>query len=417
VTAAGAGPRTLVTHPVPGLYAVPLVPGGPVAIEGAIEIEQVDEGLRIHRLARDARRQLPHDFMRLAAMQPAGVRLAFRSAARRVELDVRAHRAPRDAGAEVPGRSAVGQPAGAGIYDLVVDGELLGRGFAPESGSLLLDDATKTARVLPAPITTVVFDALPGREADIEIWLPTLELTTLVAMRADRPVHHVRERPRRRWLHHGSSISHGVDAESPTATWPAVAARLADLDLTNLGFSGNAMVDPFVARTIRDQPADLISVKLGINVVNRDAMRRRAFGPAIEGFLDTIRDGHPATPLVVISPILCPLVEDRPGPTEQDPDSPPGAALFRTRGRPDELAEDKLSLQLIREILDGIVASRRDAGDDALTYLDGLTLYGWQEWATMPLPDLLHPDTAGHRHIGERFASWVSARQVTGGEP
>ena len=44
---------------------------------------------------------------------------------------------------------------------------------------------------------------------------------------------------------------------------------------------------------MRDTPADLISVKLGINLVNTDLMRLRAFGPAVHGFLDTIRDGHP----------------------------------------------------------------------------------------------------------------------------
>ena len=49
---------------------------------------------------------------------------------------------------------------------------------------------------------------------------------------------------------------------------------------TNLGFSGSAMLDPFTARTIRDQPADLISLKLGINLVNGDAMRMRTdWGP------------------------------------------------------------------------------------------------------------------------------------------
>src|SRR5690606_19609543 len=141
-----------------------------------------------------------------------------------------------------------------------------------------------------------------------------------VALRADAPVTpSAGEQGAARWVHHGSSISHGGNADSPTGTWVAVAARQAGLDLMNLGFSGNAVLDPYVARTIRDQPADLISLKLGINVVNHDSMRRRAFAPAVEGFLDTIRDGHPTTPLVLISPILCPMVEDRPGPTEIDP--------------------------------------------------------------------------------------------------
>ena len=86
------------------------------------------------------------------------------------------------------------------------------------------------------------------------------------------------------------------------------------MELINLGFGGSALLDPFTARAIRDTPADLISVKIGINLVNTDLMRLRAFAPAVHGFLDTIREGHPTTPLLVVSPILCPIHEDTPGP-------------------------------------------------------------------------------------------------------
>ena len=110
------------------------------------------------------------------------------------------------------------------------------------------------------------------------------------------------------WLHHGSSISHGSNGDSPTAIWPALAARLGGVELVNLGFGGSALLDPFTARVIRDTPADVISLKLGINLVNADLMRLRAFGPAVHGFLDTIRDGHPDTPLLVVSPIHCPIL-------------------------------------------------------------------------------------------------------------
>lgn len=90
------------------------------------------------------------------------------------------------------------------------------------------------------------------------------------------------------------------------------------MELTSLGFGGSALLDPFTARTMRDLPADLISVKLGINLVNTDLMRLRAFGPAVHGFLDTIREGHPTTPLLVVSSIYCPIHEDTPGPCVLD---------------------------------------------------------------------------------------------------
>ena len=43
--------------------------------------------------------------------------------------------------------------------------------------------------------------------------------------------------------------------------------------------AGQCQLDGFTARTIRDLPADLISCKLGINIVNGDTMRERTFVP------------------------------------------------------------------------------------------------------------------------------------------
>ncbi|MCL3859413.1 GDSL-type esterase/lipase family protein [Actinotalea sp. K2] len=384
-----------------GLVDVALV-GGPVRIVGAVEVEPTAQGLVLHRLPAAARSQVPDDFMAMCERQPAGVRLVLRTAARRMELDVRAL---RTVSANRPPDGLDGPVPPAGRYDLLVDGLLMGQSTADEHGTYRLDFRGGTAVVQEGPVATVVLDQLPGRDAEVEIWLPYGEITCLVALRADAPVTpSAGERGASRWVHHGSSISHGGNADSPTGTWPVVAARTAGLDLVSLGFSGNAVLDPFVARSIRDQPADLITLKLGINVVNRDCLRRRAFVPAVEGFLDTIREGHPTTPVVVISPILCPMVEDCPGPTEIDPSSPVDAPVFRTLGRPEEHVADKLSLGVIREVLDAVVRRRRAAGDGSLRYLDGRELYGWPEWERLPMPDLLHPEARGHRHMGERFA-------------
>ena len=73
---------------------------------------------------------------------------------------------------------------------------------------------------------------------------------------------------------------------------------------------------------MRDTPADLISVKIGINLVNTDLMRLRAFGPAVHGFLDTIREGHPSTPLLVVSPHPVPDPRGHPRPRRPGPRRP-----------------------------------------------------------------------------------------------
>ena len=58
------------------------------------------------------------------------------------------------------------------------------------------------------------------------------------------------------------------------------AAAALDWQLRNLSFAGNAQLDGFAARMIRDAPADLITLKVGINLVNADSMRERALNEA-----------------------------------------------------------------------------------------------------------------------------------------
>ena len=136
-------------------------------------------------------------------------------------------------------------------------------------------------------------------------------------------------------------------------------------------------------------------------------MRLRAFGPAVHGFLDTIRDGHPDTPLLVVSPLLCPIHEDTPGPGAFDLEAAgrgpaAGSAPPATRPR-SRAATGKLTLRVIRDELARIVAQRA-ADDPQLYLLDGLRLYG-EDAEELPLPDALHPDAATHQLIGERFAT------------
>ena len=83
----------------------------------------------------------------------------------------------------------------------------------------------------------------------------------------------------------------------------------------NLGFGGSALLAavhrPDDAGHARRPDQHQARHQRG----QRDVMRLRAFAPAVHGFLDTIRDGHPTTPLLVVSPVLCPIHEDTPGPT------------------------------------------------------------------------------------------------------
>ncbi|MYW01048.1 GDSL-type esterase/lipase family protein [Streptomyces sp. SID3343] len=363
-------------------------------LRGALDLEHTERGALPHRLPARARQQIPDGLLAMAESQPSGVRLAFRTRATAVELDVVATK-----------RVYVGAPPRpGGVYELLVDGRLAGRAGVTDGDTLTIDMSSGTAQTRPGPTETLRFTDLPGDDKNVEIWLPHDETTRLVALRTDAPVHTLSSGGRKVWLHHGSSISHGSNAATPTGTWPAVAAALGNVELINLGFGGSALLDPFTARAMRDTPADLISVKIGINIVNADVMRLRAFGPAVHGFLDTIRDGHPTTPMLVVSPIYCAIHEHTPGPCALDLGAmSEGRLRFTATGDPAETAAGKLTLTVIRDELARIVRLRA-AGDPNLHHLDGLDLYGEADNAELPLPDDLHPDPATHRRMGERFA-------------
>jgi len=133
----------------------------------------------------------------------------------------------------------------------------------------------------------------------------------------------------------------------PTTTWPALAASIGGVELINLGMGGSALLDSFTARTMRDTPADLISIKIGINLVNNDLMRLRAFTR-----LSTASRHHPrrppTTPLLVVSSILCPSMKKRRAPVLWTALlSAPGNCGSEHRGSADR-SNGKLTLVVIR---------------------------------------------------------------------
>jgi hypothetical protein len=369
-------------------------PLGADLFRGLAELERTVRGWLPHRLPARARAQCTDPQLAAAEAQPSGVRLAFRTHATVVELELLRTRTIL---AGVPERPD-------GTVDLTIGGRLVAQAGTSGGDVVRVDMSTGQAEFERGAPATVRFDGLSGRDEDLEIWLPFHERTEIVALRTDAPITPLPAGHRRAWLHHGSSISQGSNAASPSTTWPAVAAALGGVEVVNLGLAGSAMLDPFTARTMRDTPADAISVKIGINLVNADVMRARAFGPAVHGFLDTIRDGHPDAPLLVIGPLYCPIHEDTPGPGAFDPAAlGRGAVRFVATGDPAAASRGSLTLSVIREQLADLVAVRM-AEDPSLHYLDGHDLYGPNDFAAHPLPDALHPDAATHLMIGERFA-------------
>ncbi|MFF7586261.1 GDSL-type esterase/lipase family protein [Kitasatospora purpeofusca] len=369
----------------------PLV-DGPVEIRGALDLETTPAGVMPRRLPAWTKEQYQDPSVFGGTVMPSGVRLVFRTDARVLEFVVLTSTGQLDGDPE---------PRPTGMLDLRVDGALVGRQRAPLGHVVRMAGPGAAQRLVPGEPATARFDALPAGMKNVELWLPQQTPTELVALRADGEVLAPLPDGRPRWVHHGSSISHCLEADGPTGTWPVVAASLGGVEVTNLSQPGNDMLDPYVARTIRDLPADLISLETGVNIVARTGFRLRTFGPAVHGFLDTVRDGHPDTPLLVVSPVSCPVLEECPGPTGVGRDG-----RITALGDRAEVAGGALSLQVVRAELARIVAARR-ARDPHLHYLDGRELLGPAE--VEDLPDGLHPSAAAYRRMGERFADHAFA--------
>jgi lysophospholipase L1-like esterase len=311
---------------------------------GAISVEPVDGGWKPWRIPYRDFALYPPNGIGGKADNAAGVRLVGMTATSSVEVGI----APSE---------------GEQQFDCVVDGELL------------------ATCVVPAGESAVIFDGLPGTVKTVEIYLDQRKPVVVTSVCIDEDAAwECPESTGPRWLTYGSSITQCAAAQSPALTWPAIVARKHGLDLTCLGYGANCILEPMVARMIRDQPADYISCCLGINVYGSAALSPRSFKPAVIGLLQLIREKHPETPLTALSPIFC---------------------------EPRETSENKVgfTLQSMREDVAEAVAILQQRGDKALTYVSGADLFG--EAYKGYLPDELHPNAEGYKLLAERFSQQV----------
>jgi hypothetical protein len=277
-------------------------------------------------------RRLPsvplHPHLDDVARMPAGVRLEF--------------------GTDAPGFAWDVEIAGAGEVDVVVDGKLVSR-----SREVRIDD-------------------LPLGRKEVRIWLPQSSHVRLGELRLDGEPTPLPEGPK--WLAYGSSITQCRLAAGPSETWPALVATELGWSLRCLGFAGECHLDPAVARYVRDTDADVISLCVGVNIHGAATFSARSLGPALDGFVRTIRDGHPDTPILLTTPLHAP---DR------------------------ERQRNALGLTLAD------VRAEVAAAAHGLPVLAGPTVFGPAD--AHLLVDGLHPGADGYRLLAERLRPHLSA--------
>ncbi len=322
----------------------------PAYFEGAVSFERTGSTLRPWRLPFSECRLFEEPFIGQAG-KPAGVRVRMKTHASQVGL----------------------------LLDEPVD-ELI----EPYSLDLVRENEILQTMSLNADDRQVLFDAVEPGAAPLEIWLSHKNTARIKALLIgdDATVEPCPDK-RQRWITYGSSISQCGAADSPALTWPAVAARAADVNLTCLGYGGNCHLDPMVARMIRDLPADMISLKLGINVQGGSTLSSRTFPAAVIGLVKIIREKHVNTPIAVISPIV----------------SPP-------REKKENANLVGLTLPHFRAMARDCVTRLQAAGDPNIKYFNGLELFD-EAWIADYLPDNLHPNSEGYGLMGRRFAETV----------
>ena len=131
-----------------------------------------------------------------------------------------------------------------------------------------------------------------------------------------------------------------------------------------------------VARMIRDRDADLISMCLGINIYGGDTLNQRTFYPGILGFVQIVREKHPTTPLVLISPIFSPGREDAPN-------------------------NVGFTLQQMRVEVQRAVETLKSHGDINISYINGLDVFDSSN--AHLLPDDLHPNNEGYAVMADNM--------------
>lgn len=290
-----------------------------------------------------------HPDLAVRARMPAGARIVIRCDAPWIELDL-------DVAPATPLDWAVA------ATELIVDGRVLVREHVTGNATIRAELGRESTRHM----------------REVTIWLPHFGLPRLGGIRLpDGTEFGPPDTGRPRITLYGSSISQCKEEPNPSNIWPARLGAAENWDLTCLGFGGQCHLDPVVARHIRDRPAEGIHLCLGINVHGGATHNARSLPPAVIGFLATIRDGHPDTPICVSTPIV--------SPSREDARNPAGLTLAEIRA----------------VVADAVAGFRESTGDRNLLLIDGLSLIGPAD-ADL-LHDGLHPSADGYAVLGDRL--------------
>lgn len=170
---------------------------------------------------------------------------------------------------------------------------------------------------------------------------------------------------------YGTSITQGGCASRPGMSYQAILGRMLNLDFVNLGFSGNGKGEPELARAVAELNASCFVLDFAQNNMTVESLRE-VYAP----FAEIIRQKHPETPILAITPIYSASESRGPSPN--------------------------LRLDLMREHIRKAVSQRIANGDRSIQIVEGTDLIGPSR--ADGLVDGSHPNDLGFQWMAEGLA-------------
>ncbi len=214
------------------------------------------------------------------AQSPSGGRLRFRTDSTAIAIRLEYPKPPGMTNMHAFGQTGV---------DLYIDGAYRGTAVAARDS---------------APGKTqehTYFQDQPRREREITLYLPLYMPVKVIAIGIDSDAKLAPPSPLRiakPLVFYGTSITQGGCASRSGMSYQAILGRMLDADFVNLGFSGNGLGEPELARAVASIDASYYVLDFAQNNKTVESLAEN-YAP----FLETIRQSHPDTPVLVITPI------------------------------------------------------------------------------------------------------------------
>jgi lysophospholipase L1-like esterase len=287
------------------------------------------------------------------AKSPSGGRIRFRTNSNALAVRLEYPSAPGMANMHAFGQTGV---------DLYVDGAYRGTAIADKDAA-------------PGKTYEHVYFNLPEqvrREREVTLYLSLYKPVKVLGVGVDREAQMARGRRfavAKPVLFYGTSITQGGCASRSGLSYQAILGRLLNLDFVNLGFSGNGLGEPEVARVVAEVDAACFVLDFAQNNPTLESFQQ-AYGP----FIETIRKKHPETPLLAITPIYA-------------------------AGEANGQTANEAKRAHIREV----VSRRIAAGDRHIQIVEGTDLLGPAQGDG--LVDGTHPNDLGFQWMADGLAS------------